>query len=340
MKEINNAYCTLFDSMYADKGIALMQSLRKHNKDSFLYVLCMDDLCYSILSNESFPNVVIVKLEEFLDEELILLKEKRSKGEFCWTCTGKLIKYVLDRFNAKYCTYIDSDLYFFSNPDILVNEMIDNNCSVQVVPHRFPEKRRWKIIEAQSGKNCVQFNTFTDEYNSRKLLEKWIGQCIKKCDKYSGGDQMYTSDWGQYTFVNVSANDGGGLAPWNIEKYRAVRNNNNQIIRKSDKKVFDLVFYHFQGLEYVNRYSVNIHVRNKITVVDQKLLDSLYIQYLTHVESIKNKLEEQYGVVPLYSHSTGLFGEEKNEMTIKKRVSKLLESRNIRKDTYDLRKIL
>ncbi len=335
-----SVYCTLFDSMYADKGLVMIQSLRTHNKDSEIYVLCMDDKCYSIVRGEKIEQVIAIRLGDFIDEELRVVKGKRSKGEFCWSCTAKLIKYVLKKSGASCCTYIDSDLFFYSNPDILVGEMINNGCVVQVIPHRFPNKRRWRAIEKQSGKNCVQFNTFTNQENSRELLDTWIRQCMKKCDKDSGGDQLYTSDWGSYSFVNVSQNDGAGLAPWNVESYKVCPQEKRMIKRKKDSKLFKLIFFHFQGLEYNSRYEVNVHIRNKFTHVDQKLIDELYIPYLLRLEKMKSRLESEYEVVPLYSHSIGLFGNENKRMGIKERVSRLIERKNTKKDTYDIKELI
>lgn len=336
MKALANAYCTLFDSMYADKGLVMLRSLRAFDQTSDVYVLCMDELCYSILSAEKIEKLVPIALEDFLDDELRSVRAQRGKGEFCWSCTGKLIQYVLDRYGAQYCTYLDSDLFFYSDPSVLIREMLEKDCTVQVIPHRFPNKRRWRIIEQTSGKNCVQFNTFSNSEDSRALLNTWIGQCMEKCDKYSGGDQLYTSNWGEYPFVSLSENDGGGLAPWNIEKYTLAKNREDSIRRKSDGKEFALVFYHFQGLEYLDRYTVNIHIRNKITLVDSRLLSRLYEPYLLELEDMKRRLEEEYQIVPLYSHTTGLFGGEKKKRSLKQILSDAVEKQNRKADTIHI----
>ena len=332
---IINAYCTLFDSNYADKGLVMIQSLRVYDKVSPIFVLCMDDLCFEILSSEKISNVEIIKLDDFVDDDLRKLQEIRGKGEFCWSCTGKLIKYVLINYGPRTCTYVDSDLLFYSDPIVLINEMHTKNCSVQVVPHRFPNTRRWRKVERTSGKNCVQFNTFSDSQDSMELLDHWITQCINKCDKYSGGDQIYTSNWGEIKYVNISQNEGAGLAPWNVEKYKLSKNNNIILNRKTNKQV-DLVFYHFQGLEYLDRYRIYIRLRNRISKFDQSLIDYLYIPYLICLEKMKQMLKEKYGVVPMYSHSSGLFGDECNPRNLKAIISDLIEKRNVKKDTYDI----
>ncbi len=329
------SYCTLFDSVYADKGLVMLNSIRQHNFSSPIYVLCMDEMCRKIISGESIEKVFPINLSEFLDDDLIGIRDRRTKGEFCWSCTGKLIKYVIDNYDCDSCTYLDSDLFFYDDPEILVDEMIGNHCSVQVVPHRFPNTRRWRLTETTSGKNCVQFNTFSREENSLNLLNIWIGQCIEKCDRHSGGDQIYTSNWGNYSFVYASLNDGAGLAPWNIENYKSSKNK-NRFLRRSDSQEFTPIFYHFAGIEYLDRYVVDIHIRNKFSRVDSRLIEMLYVPYLLEIEKMKSKLEKEYGILPMYSHNTGLYGNDKMNLNLKQQISRILEKRNRKKDTIDI----
>ena len=42
-------FCTLFDSYYLDKGLALYSSLEKVSEDFTLYVFCFDEDSYEIL---------------------------------------------------------------------------------------------------------------------------------------------------------------------------------------------------------------------------------------------------------------------------------------------------
>ena len=109
-------FCTLFDSNYLDKGLVLHESMTKVMKDFRLYILAMDDRCCDILNSMKLSNVTVISLKEFEDEELLKIKAERSRAEYCWTCSASLIDYVLETYKEAYCTYIDSDLYFFKNP--------------------------------------------------------------------------------------------------------------------------------------------------------------------------------------------------------------------------------
>lgn len=292
-------YCTLFDSNYMDKGVVMINSLLRVDKDSLIYVLCMDEKCCEVLDDyykEDLNRIMLIPLIEFMNDELAELQKQRSKAEFCWTCTARLIKYVLLRIEGDSCTYIDSDLYFYSNPTVLVEEMKLAKCTVQVVAHNFPLDDRKERRERTIGKNCVEFNTFTKNTSSLELLDKWIRQTTDDCSVENGGDQKYTDTWGDLDFVNVSANLGAGVAPWNIERFR---NRQGRLRDKYEKKDYELIFYHYQNVINHERYKVTIEPLFHCVLIDKKLVLNLYLPYLKELELVKRELESQYGVLPL-----------------------------------------
>ena len=291
------AYCTLFNCNYLDKGIVMISSLLDVAPTSHVYVLCMDEYCKVILDDIFLGGIKTIALESFEDEELLKIKPTRSAGEYCWTCTAKLIQYIIKYFHEPICTYVDSDLFFYSDPSVLIEEMLSKSCSVQVVSHHFLLNSRGKRLEKESGKNCVQFNTFTDEQNSMDLLQWWIDQCLLKCSVETAGDQMYTSDWGKKTFVNVSTNYGAGVAPWNINRFQYMRD--NYIRDVPLRKEFELVFYHFQGVINQNRYYVSIEPFFQYWKVDKKFLQFLYYGYIKKLEDVKKAVEAKYGFLPI-----------------------------------------
>ena len=134
--------CTLYNSLYLDKGLVLYDSLRECAKDFKLYVLCMDDKCYDVLSDLNLDRHIPIRLSDFEegDYELLEAKANRPIGEYCWTCSSSFIRYILRKYNEPFCTYIDADMYFYSDPQILIDEMLLAGKSVMVTPHRFPKK--------------------------------------------------------------------------------------------------------------------------------------------------------------------------------------------------------
>ena len=341
-------FCTLFDSNYLDKGLTLYESLKNVAADFILYILAMDDRCFTILKDQNLSNAVIIPREEFEDEELLEIKKKRTKAEYCWTCTASLIDYVFERYGEEYCTYIDSDLFFYKNPKILIEEMCNAGCSVQIVEHGFGHDKRALAREKRSGKYCVQFNTFKNDEYGREILSVWKKQCRNHCSMQPGemGDQKYLSEWPEkYQKVHVLSHPGGGVAPWNIARFKKSDEGKGYLIDKETKQPFELIFYHFHHLEYVDNCHVNINVFKNELKVDQRLVTEIYLPYLRKLEEVKRLLAVQYDFVPIIKQHPGIgvSGKAKkvNLKDLPERIrTKLVYLRGKRKDIINLEKYI
>lgn len=270
-----NYFCTLFDSNYLSRGLAMYESLSE-NCDSFhLYVFAFDDLCFDVLKNEKLKNVTIISLSDFEDPELLEIKPTRSAGEYCWTCTPSVIKYAIDKFNLPLCTYLDADLYFFNDPAVLIEEMGDK--SILITEHRYTPRYDQS---ATSGIYCVQFMTFKNDKYGMDSLIWWRDACLEWCyarfENGKFGDQKYLDDWPtRFENVHVLQHLGGGIAPWNIQQYDLVTSD------------FKLIFYHFHGLKFLNNNHVELG-NYRLKEIDIKILYSPYIKKL---ELIRKKIE-------------------------------------------------
>lgn len=296
---MNNIYCTLFNVNYLDKGLVLYESLKQVCGEFILYVLAMDEKCYEILADLSKPKLIPIRLTDFETKELLDAKSNRSFGEYCWTCSSSLIKYVLKYYNQPICTYIDADMYFYEDPEILIKEMKAKGADVLVVGHHFNSFER-EEREKISGKYCVEFNTFLKTPKSQKLLDIWVGQCLDSCSSTTGegslGDQMYLTNWcTDYPFVHETENMGAGVAPWNIQQYKLKAYNNGHYHLKHKKKDCELIFYHFENIEYLDESTVNINVYESWGI-DDKLVRNLYVDYLQKIKETKKMLRNDYGV--------------------------------------------
>lgn len=297
-------FCTLFDSNYLDKGLVLYRSLVETKCDFKLYILPMDEECKKIISSYQYNNIVILNYSDFISFfNLDKIVKTRSRGEFCWTCTPFLIKYVLSYYKEPISTYIDADMYFYSDPSVLIDEM--GNKTVQIVPHRYNESLHGRESCKSSGTYCVQFNTFKNTSDSIELLTWWAEQCFKYCSSVSlkksvFGDQGYLENWTNKNNVSVLSNYGGGVAPWNSAQYEFYNEDNDGIYlrNKKDKNSFRLVFYHYHNLSYLDSHTVNIGIYEPWKV-DPQIVKRLYVDYLNKLDSVKNELNEKFGVYPL-----------------------------------------
>lgn len=291
-------FCTLFDSYYLDKGIALYRSLEKVSNDFTLYVFCFDDKSFDILNDLNFEHMIVLHHSCFESPDLLEKKKERSKAEYCWTCTPVIIDYVLKNYPVNSCTYLDSDLYFYSNPQILFDEINNAAADVVIVEHRFKDDSYGKKLENRNGKYCVEFNYFSQTDNAKRVLNWWKEQCFEWCydqpDPERMGDQKYLNHFTSlFQGVHELQHLGGGVAPWNLEQYRLIEKNGMKIIMRDKNNVdFPLVFYHFQNIRYMPGRKVNIKSQTK----NKSLKYSIYIPYLIEIESIRKMLIEECGL--------------------------------------------
>ncbi|WP_051538012.1 hypothetical protein [Butyrivibrio proteoclasticus] len=291
---MTNCFVTLFDSGYLAKGLVLYTSLLKACPDMHLYIIAFDEKSYDKLTSLNLTNATIISLKDFEDEELLSIKDSRSRGEYCWTSTPKSIAYVLDKYNQEMCTYIDADMMFFSDPAPLFDEFLsDANASVMITEHRYSS---YCDQSAASGKYCVQFMTFKNNDKARKVLNDWNKMCIDCCtiDKEKGfcGDQKYLDDWTSiYDCIHELSYLGGGVAPWNVDQYYFYKNEVvTKLVHMESGKEYDLVFFHFHDLShFTNGY---VALTSSVYKIPISAINDIYKVYLTTMEDICN----QYGL--------------------------------------------
>ena len=254
-------YVTLFDSKYMLRGMTLYESLIKHSKEEFLLVvIAFDDVCYRKLVELNLPAAEIVLIDDFEDDELRTVKPTRTRAEYCWTCTAKSILYVFDKYECEECTYIDSDICFFADPQILLDET--DEYSVMITEHRYtPEYDQTEI----SGKYCVQFMYFKNDKKGLETLTWWKDRCIEWCGAIPQdgklGEQKYLDDWiDRFSSVHEMQNLGGGIAPWNVQQYTFFEKDG--VIRykhiSSQNVNGVVVFYHFHQINFFDKDVVKL----------------------------------------------------------------------------------
>ena len=287
-------YCTLFNSNYLSRGIAMYHSLSRNSKNFHLYIFAFDDACARILTAMHLPDCTVISLDEFEDDALLQVKPTRSAVEYCWTCTPSTILYVLDKFQKESCTYIDADLLFFSDPQVLIDEM--GNDSVLITEHRF--SKDYLSWETSSGKYCVQFMTFKNNPTARNALNWWREACMDSCELDSSngkcGDQKYLDDWtSRFEGIHVLQHLGGGVAPWNVQQYE-FSDDTGEIMGKSKTtgEIFRLIFFHFHGLKF---YSNCIRMTGSVYALSDFVIHSIYFPYVQELKqrgrSIKRHFE-------------------------------------------------
>lgn len=295
-------FVTLFDSGYLDKGLALIQSLHETCGGAFrLYVVAFDDLCYQILSQYRDDSLTVISLLDFESPQLLKAKNNRTPREYYWTCSCHSIKYVLETYGETQCTYIDADMYFYQNPQVLFDEIQKSGCDVSIIEHGFVQNKEGQEYINNSGKYCVEFNTFFSTENGMHILNWWCDRCLECCTEQTDGalfgDQKYLDDWpNRFERVHVIKNPGAGVAPWNLAKNRLVSKQGKDIILmdKKSKLKFPLVFYHYHNISYCAVDKVDIHVHRYPHNVSISLRDAVYREYFQIINKYRDMLRKVY----------------------------------------------
>ena len=283
-----HVFCTLFDSFYIDKGIALINSLNRVCNHK-IYVLATDAKCYDVLDKKGYKSVVLIKMEEFESSELLSVKNTRTKAEYYWTCTPSLIEFILLNYQEEWCTYLDSDIYFLSDPSPIFAEL-NGNSSVIITEHRFPDNKKGQKEIEKNGRYCVQFNSFKNDEQGRLVLGWWKEKCLDWCfstnEKDRMGDQKYLNNWTeQFNGVHVVRHPGAGVAYWNFNRYvlKSIDDKKVLITEVATSIDFNVIFCHFQNIKYISKDIVNIRTQSH----NKALKQALYFPYLKEIESIR-----------------------------------------------------
>lgn len=299
-------FCTYFDINYLVQGISLYRSLVEHCERPFkLYVLCLDEEAFRILERIQYDSLVPIRLAdvEKWDMRLKTAKENRSRVEYYFTLSPALPAFVLEQFERVDCVmYLDADVFFFSSPGVLFEEMGD--ASILITEHRFSEHL---LVRQVHGRFNVQCQAFRNDEEGQRCLTLWRRQCIEWCydqlEENRYADQKYLDAWPDlYESLIISQNRGVGVASWNVH---------DCVFTLCDDKVFvnghRLVFFHFHGFKWLGWSWCKTGLKLYHAHIDQKgkrLIFGLYLKAL-RISSVFLDENASYHVSP-YKFRSGI----------------------------------
>lgn len=284
-------YVTLFDRLFLPQGLALHMSMERHVKNYQLWILCVDDEVFEVLTKLSLSNVRLLQLSKLETEELLNVKVDRAKGEYCWTLTPFAPRFVFeaDKLIGR-VTYLDADLWFRKSPKPIFDELDQSGKHVLITDHAYaPEYDQ----SATSGQFCVQFMTFTR--GGGEVVRKWWEEkCIEWCharfEEGKFGDQKYLDYWPERfgDQVHVLNNKGLALAPWNAKRFPYGNG----------------VFWHFHGLRLLPNRKIDIGSNYKIP---SKTLQYVYLPYFNDLQAASALLAKHSIEIKPQQKSIGIF---------------------------------
>lgn len=274
-------FCTYFDSFYMLKGLGLYMSLERVTDDFHLYVMAFDRECYEKLKELNLPHMTTELLSDIETPELLAVKPSRSRGEYCWTCGPFSIYHLITKYNLESITYLDSDLMFVSDPQIVFDEI--GNASVAITEQGVSEKSA-----ATYGRYCVQYMTFRNDEDGLGALSWWRDSCIEWCfqklEATRYADQKYLDEFPKrWDNVHVISNQGVGIAPWNMHRY------------EYDDKSFSYeghdypyVFFHFHGVK-IEVIENTLHISSLHHELNDVVIDKFYQPYASLLKDVLNR---------------------------------------------------
>jgi hypothetical protein len=235
---MHRSYCTLFDKNYLYQGVALHDSLVATARDFKLYALAMDEEAFVMLRRLKRESLVPVRVDDLLTDEVRAVRARTSHGQFCWVSQPLICEHLLERHGLDMVTYLEADSYFFSDPEVLFQEL--GSDSMSLVPHSYSAEFD---NSKQSGRFCVQFNAFRNDARARAVLLDWKAENFRydKSRPLLFPGQICMDTWpSRFAGVKVIGHKGAGVAPWNVRGYEVT-------VRDGVPHVdgVPVVFYHY-----------------------------------------------------------------------------------------------
>lgn len=288
----SNNFTTLFNRSYMAKGLALCKSLERVCEDFRLYLFAFDDETEQTVRRMMFKHVTVIPLWQLEEYCPALLKDKPIKktAEYCWTCKGPSMQYCLDKYELDSICYLDSDLFFFNTPAMLLEE----SCSADVILtlHNFYNDYS---LEG-SGYHCAQFMAFKNNENGRKILDWWTDLCLDWCyarhEEGRFGDQKYLDTFSDHWEGVHDIERAGCCGPWNIKRYQIINEERNIMIEEKGNRD-PLVFYHFHFLRNI-KYTLFEEMNLGPYEYSKPIRRDIYTPYIKELIETEKRIREWF----------------------------------------------
>src|SRR3984885_4561202 len=291
---MNEIYCTYFDDNYLSRALLMIESLRRFEPKTPIYILTLSELCEAILRELALPNVEIIPLAELEQAypELASIKSSRKRIEYYFTLSPFLPHYLFAKTTADRITYIDGDLHFFSSPRPILDSLGD--ASVAITPHRFSFEYRNHVLY---GLFNVAWITYRRCPEGLECLDAYKADCTAWCydrvEEGRFGDQKYLDAWpGRYPTLKIIEHKGFNLAIWNVHGYM-IRMKNDTIMIDDDP----LVFYHFASTQLLSDGSVKVPILPRSGRSKAVFVEHVVKPYERRLEAERRTLAQRFPVL-------------------------------------------
>lgn len=261
------------------KLLPMYASLAQYCRDFELFILCMNNSVYEILSKIGFENITLKRVEDLEkdNKDMRIAKSNRTFHEYCWTSKSIFLDYLINNYTeAEYYVHVDADLFFFSNVDAIFDE--DPEASIILIDHR--NSQEFMNYYDLSGRFNTGFVGFKNDDEGKAAIKLWVERCLVKCTaeydtvNKTFGDQRYVEDWVDiFKNVHVVESIGADTAFWNVKNYKFSKDKDQVYVDDSP-----LIFYHFCAFIILSPREFDLCC--VYTILDEQLLDLVYEPYV------------------------------------------------------------
>lgn len=285
-----SVFCMVVSRTRLIQAIACFLSLYKTMDNFKVYILCVDEKCYEFLKKINFDKIVLVTISELNREDLLAIKASRKLNQYCWTLKPGFIKYTLTlEESIKRVTYIDSDLFFYKNPNIIFENQPYASVLLSSGEVFLPmySKEVNNTIQSLTGNFNSGFISFKNDIDGLACVNLWDKMCVESCtsnpEDNKFGDQKYLDDM-PFLFNNIYeiTTQGVNIGHWNYLKYKFTVLNDNILVNNSK-----LIFYHFSGFRIISKYDIR-----QVHEQDRENIPFIYQVYRRALEKIIDDVEK------------------------------------------------
>lgn len=247
-------YCTIITESYFPYVLALLESIKRFQKNIHLNVLISDKTKEETkISYKNYSNISVYFSEELCRSglaEIIYSKYSTNYHDaFRWSMKPVFLKFLVSNKNVDKIIYLDSDLYFYNDPTFLFYELDNHN--IILTPH-------WRSSNPRVDPNNFHILLTNGHYNAGFLalnknaiqaMDWWADVCAYKCEKNASqglfDDQSYLDLFHIYfDKVKVLKHKGCNVANWNQIECKRIPQKDGSVLINDEKPI---VFIHYTG---------------------------------------------------------------------------------------------
>ena len=283
---MSNYYCTIFDSAYLSRALALHESLLRASPTARLAFFCVDDMASALLARMKLERSLIVPHAAFGGGALAQARATRSRAEYCWTCKPFALLHLAGAVaDAQWVVYVDTDMLFFGDPD----SALPAQSHWLITPHNFHPA--FEKYAATAGLHNAGYFAMRNSEQGRAAVRWWSERCIESCSVSSTdliyADQKYLDRLASlFPFGGSSDHPGLNAAPWNVERYRLTSAGGAPMVDGRP-----LLLYHFQALRILSGSLVDLYAGDRR--ISPPARELVYRPYLNAVRRACERLRRE-----------------------------------------------